>query len=481
MGRVMILTRSPSLIFAIGDGILPGEMVVVRERFRFKRVPFGFETSMPTAAFTTLGCKVNQYETQRILEDFENAGFGIVPFNEKADVYVINTCSVTSQAESKSRYTVRRANRSNPLAKVVVTGCAVQMSINKDEGMDGADVVVPNPVKLETLRHFFSEFPDYERWVRKDPAPVVEGRGEGRTRATLKVQDGCSVMCSYCSIPYTRPVMTSRPWMEVLAESKRLAEAGYHEAILTGVLIGAYGPETGSGGKSFEELVQILSEESGLDRIRISSIEMHQVTQPILDLAKDGHVVPHFHIPLQAGDSQVLRDMNRRYVQDDYLRLCERVYEQLPDATITTDIMVGFPTETAERFESSVAVCEQVKYLKAHVFRFSPRFGTPADQWGDPVSAQEKQERAARLTEVTEQTGAEQRRRFLGRTLRVLVEGKPKGGLMEGTTDNWLTVRFAGPVSLARTLQWVRLEEEKDGAVYGELASEPSGAGLRVF
>lgn len=426
---------------------------------------------MPTAAFTTLGCKVNQYETQRILEDFENAGFGIVPFGEKADVYVINTCSVTSQAESKSRYTVRRANRNNPQAKVVVTGCAVQMSLNKVEKLDGADLVVPNPEKLETLRYFFDEFPDYERWVKKDPAPVIDSRVDGRTRATLKVQDGCNVFCSYCSIPFTRPVMTSRPWQEVLEEAQKLAAMGYHEAILTGVLIGAYGPETGSEGKSFEELVTLLSTESGLERIRISSIEMHQVTEPIIELVKHGHVVPHFHIPLQAGDTQVLKDMNRRYTQDDYLRLCDKLYSELSDLTITTDILVGFPTETRERFESSLQVCRHVNFLKAHVFRFSPRFGTPADQWGDPVSPQEKQDRAKVLTELTEATGKAQRQRFLGRTMRVLVESKPKGGLLEGTTDNWLTVRFNGSPQLGRTLQTVKLEEERDGIIYGELVS----------
>lgn len=439
---------------------------------------------MPKAAFTTLGCKVNQYETQRILDDFESAGFEVVPFGEMADVYVINTCSVTSQAESKSRYTVRLANRRNPSAKVVVTGCAVQMSLNKESEMEGADVVVPNPEKLETMSRFFEAFPDYERWAKAEPAPVKDfeqRRLEGKTRATVKIQDGCNVMCSYCSIPFTRPGMTSRDWREILDEAQRLSALGYHEIILTGVLIGAYGPDTGSGGKSFEELVATLSKESGIERIRISSIEMHQVTEPIVDLVKHGHVVPHFHIPLQAGDSQVLKDMNRRYDQADYLRLCEDLKSQLPDLTLTTDILVGFPTETEERFESSVAVCERVEFLKAHVFRFSPRFGTPADQWGDPVSPQEKQERAARLTEVTSRTAEGVRRRFLGRTMRVLVEKKGRDGLLEGTTDNWITVKFAGPESLRKGFAWVRLEEERDGVVFGELSGEPVAGGLRVL
>ncbi|MCU0315366.1 MAG: tRNA (N(6)-L-threonylcarbamoyladenosine(37)-C(2))-methylthiotransferase MtaB [Fimbriimonadaceae bacterium] len=429
---------------------------------------------MPSAAFTTLGCKVNQYETQKILESFEEVGFSIVPFDEKADVYVINTCSVTSQAESKSRYAVRKAGRSNPEAKVVVTGCATQMSLNKAEEMEGANVVVPNPEKLQAREYLFRAYPELARLVEEDPAPVRESKPAGRTRATLKIQDGCSVFCSYCSIPYTRPGMVSRPWREVLAEAQKMVEMGYQEAILTGVLIGAYGPETGSEGLGFEELVTLLAKESGLHRLRISSIEMHQVTDQIIRLAQEGIVVPHFHIPLQSGDSGVLKDMNRRYDQAMYLELCQKVQSEIPDVTLTTDIMVGFPTESKERFESSVKVCETVGFLKGHIFRFSPRFGTPADQWGDPVTPQAKQERAARLTEITTRTGKEVVRRFLGRTLKVLVESRPgKDGLWEGTTDNWITVKLSGPSTLARTLTWVRLDEEKDGVAYGELATEP--------
>lgn len=435
---------------------------------------------MPTAAFTTLGCKVNQYETQRILESFEEAGFGVVPFEGPADVYVINTCSVTSDAERKSRYTIRRANRHNPSAKVVVTGCAAQMGINKTEAFEGADVVVPNPEKLATLDHFARAYPALARAAQNEPTQFLSPHHQGRTRATLKVQDGCNVMCSYCSIPYTRPGMVSRPSKDVLREAQKLAEMGYHEAILTGVLIGSYGPETGSEGLDFDELVKLLSRESGLARLRISSIEMHQMTPAIIDLVANGTVVPHFHIPLQSGDTGVLRDMNRRYTQEDYLALCDRLYRDLPGLSLTTDIMVGFPTETEERFQSSLHVCREARYLSAHVFSFSPRWGTPADQWGDPVTPPEKADRRTRLMAATKATGAEHLQRFVGRTLRVLVEGKQtRDGLLQGLTDNYLTVRFAGPVSACRTLQWVTLHEFRDDALYGELAPAPVGAGSR--
>lgn len=463
---------------------------------------------MPTAAFTTLGCKVNQYETQKILESFVEAGFDAVPFEGPADVYVINTCSVTSQAEAKSRYTIRKARRANPEAKVVVTGCAGQMAINKGEEIDGADLVVPNPEKLNTLRYFLDVnppehlTPDTQHSARFSPrTPHREEAPEHptpnthhpvtfcRTRATLKIQDGCSVHCAYCSIPYTRPVMSSRPCQEVLDEAKDLVGKGYREIVLTGVLIGAYGPETGSVGPDFEDLVEMLAVRLGAmsggsrianrqssianpqsPRLRISSIEMTQVTDRLTSLIQRGMVVPHLHIPLQAGNSQVLADMGRPYTQADYFALCEKLYKNIPDISITTDIMVGFPTETIERFESTLEVCDRVNFLKAHVFRFSPRYGTPADRWGDPIRDDEKQRRAKLLGEITRRTGQRHVRRFLGRTMRVLVEGKiGKDGLLEGLTDNYITVKFAGPPSLQRQYASVSLDEEHGGVAFGTL------------
>lgn len=435
---------------------------------------------MPTAALTTLGCKVNQYETQRILDSFEAAGFGIVPFDAPADVYVVNTCSVTGQAEAKSRYTVRRARRGNPLATVVVTGCAGQMAVNAGEDFDGADVLVPNPEKLRALDWLARARPglvqDAARGPRPKPAP------HGRTRATLKVQDGCDVMCSYCSIPFTRPGMSSRPWREVLAEAQSLAAAGYHEAVLTGVLIGAYGPATGSEGPDFDGLVRLLALESGLSRIRISSIEAHQVSEAIIGLAAEGLVAPHFHVPLQSGDPGVLKDMGRRYTAEEFLALRDRLVASVPDVSLTTDVMVGFPTENQTRFQTSCATVESARFLKAHVFRFSPRPGTPADAWGDPVWPAEKQNRAATVSKIAAETGREHVRSFVGRTLRVIVENRLRdGGLLEGTTDNGMTVRFAGPASASRTVQFVRLDGERDGVAYGELASGSAPAGLRIL
>lgn len=461
--------------------------------------------SVPKAAFTTLGCKVNQYETQRILESFAEAGFEVVPFDSPADVYVINTCSVTSIAESKSRYTLRRALRNNPAAKVVATGCAAQMAINHGEAIPGADVVVPNPDKLRTIDFVRAAYPDLFR----NPQSKVQNPKLAKTRATLKIQDGCSVMCSYCSIPFTRPGLVSRPADEVIAEAVQMVEVGYREIVLTGVLIGAYGPDTGSGGPDFEELIEMISDAvcraqdipalrdssrspvvadcivpasaASPVRLRISSIELRQVTPRIMSLIERGIVVPHLHIPLQAGSDRVLADMNRPYRQSDYLDVCATLKRRIPGISITTDIMVGFPTETDADFDETRRVCEEVGYLKVHSFRFSPRLGTPADRMGDPITPEVKQQRSLALAEISNRTGREHTRKSVGRVMRVLVEGKPRpDGLLEGLSDDYLTVQFAGPPSAIRQFVHVRAEEERDGVLFGELATPIQGHALKV-
>lgn len=428
---------------------------------------------VPTVGLTTLGCKVNQYETQRIADGFEELGFEIVPFDAAADVYVVNTCSVTGQAESKSRYTLRRALRANPSAVRVVTGCASQLSIARGEDFPLADLVVPNPDKLSTPGRFAAVFPRLAEAAGKS-ARTDRLRPRPRTRATLKVQDGCDVKCSFCSIPYSRPKMQSRPVGEVLAEAQRLAQAGTREAVLTGVLIGSYGPETGSGGPDFEDLVALLAAESGLERLRISSIEVQQVTPRLLELAAQGCVVPHFHIPLQSGDDGTLADMGRRYRQRDYVELVQRAYETVPGLCLTTDIMVGFPTENLSRFESTLHVCLEAQFLKAHVFRFSPRPGTPADSFGDPVPNSEKTERAKAVSDATGATALAVTRRFLGRTLRVIVEGAQRDdGLLEGLADNGIVTRFVGSREWRGTVRHVRLDEVHPWGAVGEVVARP--------
>ena len=289
---------------------------------------------MPTAAFTTLGCKVNQYETQRILDDFEARGFAITEFNNAADIYVINTCSVTQAAERKSRQMVRKVARQNPEAIVVMTGCYGEMAKIKGETVDEATLLVPNPQKLETLQHVLRAYPHLERELDTEPRPVRERPFARRTRATLKVQDGCDVFCTFCSIPYTRKVMLSRPVAEVVAEVEQRVQQGYKEVVVTGVLVGAYGQELGfaarnagqienaaplqittqaqhwSGDRAYArpdlaDLLLHLAQVPGIERVRLSSIEPTQVTDRLLDaFAREPKLCRHLHIPLQSGDTQ---------------------------------------------------------------------------------------------------------------------------------------------------------------------------------
>ena len=424
---------------------------------------------MPTAAFTTLGCKVNQYETQKILESFETQGFEIVPFESPADVYVINTCSVTQSAESKSRQTVRRATRTNPKAIVVMTGCYAQFTLRRGEEVSEAHLIVPNPNKLRTIDYLLEHFPDLrarlERERNTHTMPVRR-----RTRAVLKIQDGCNVNCSFCSIPFTRPMMRSTPYQEVLEEARALVAEGYHEIVLTGVLIGDYGAHSGSGGPNLAELCAMLSEIEGLERIRISSIEPTLISDSLIDqMAHNPKMCPHLHIPLQSGDTRILKAMNRPYDQAFYLELCRRLRERIRDIAISTDIMVGFPGEDEEAFVNTCRVVETVEFCRAHIFRYSPRPDTPAEAMSPHVPEPIKTERSQRLQALCKQVQLRYASRFWGKVERVLVETRSKlTGLMTGTSDHYLQVEFAGSPTLSGQLVWVRIVDVSPEGVLGE-------------
>jgi threonylcarbamoyladenosine tRNA methylthiotransferase MtaB len=423
---------------------------------------------MPTAAFTTLGCKVNQYETQRILDSFEERGFAITEFTSPADVYVINTCSVTQAAERKSRQMVRRLARQNPDAVVVMTGCYGEMAKIKGEVVEEATLVVPNPVKLETLDHLLKAFPHFEEKLANAVPPPP--KPAGRTRATVKVQDGCNVYCSFCSIPYTRKVMASRPQAEIIAEVEKLADRGYREIVITGVLVGSYGEGTGSGGPDLGKLLRRLAQVPGIERVRLSSIEPTQVTDSLLQaFADEPRLCNHLHIPLQSGDTRILKAMNRPYDQRFYLERCEKAFKLLPDLAITSDIMVGFPGEDRAAFESTLHVARTVGMARAHIFRYSPRPGTPAEYMADAVPDPEKEVRSHELAEVCRETQQRYIARYLGKTLNVLVEGKEKeGGLLSGYTENYIRALFTGGSHLVGTVTPVQLQEPTSDGARGE-------------
>ena len=292
-----------------------------------------------------------------------------------------------------------------------------------------------------------------------------------RTRAVLKIQDGCNVNCSFCSIPLTRPVMRSTPYTEVLEEARALVAEGYREIVLTGVLIGDYGPETGSGGPDLAELCALLGEIDGLERIRISSIEPTLVTDRLIDLiATHPKMCPHLHIPLQSGDTGVLQAMNRPYDQAFYLDLIRRLRARIPNCAISTDIMVGFPGEDEAAFQNTCFVVEQVEFCRAHLFRYSPRPDTPAETMRQQVPDPVKAERMQRLQHISKAAAQRYAARMLGTVERVLVETRSKlSGLMTGTSDRYLQVEFAGSPSLAGQLVSVRIVDVSPEGVMGEL------------
>jgi threonylcarbamoyladenosine tRNA methylthiotransferase MtaB len=485
---------------------------------------------VPIAAFTTLGCKVNQYETQRILDDFEEYGFAITEFNEAADVYVINTCSVTQSAERKSRQLVRKVARLNPDAIVVMTGCYGEMAKIKGETVEDATLIVPNHQKLDTLKQVLNAFPHLERQITAQTRPPDAPPATRRTRATIKVQDGCNVFCAFCSIPYTRKYMVSRPLDELVAEAKLRVAQGYRELVVTGVLVGAYGQDNfvavlGSelprvdravteGMATLRQHASVphrtapdlaacllkLAGVPGVERVRLSSIEPTQVTDQLLGaFAIEPKLCRHLHIPLQSGDSGVLARMNRPYDRDFYLDRCREAYRRIPDLAITSDIMVGFPGEDRAAFENTLNVVQTVGYARAHLFRYSPRPNTPAAEYRDQVPDAEKEARSKELAAACRETQQRFIQRYIGRTLEVLVEGKEgaakndesesgasgnagheavavqtestpsRGALLGGYTSNYIRVEFTGGSHLIGTLAQVRLLETSASGAVGEI------------
>ncbi len=468
---------------------------------------------MPTAAFATLGCKVNQYETQRILDDFEAHGFQITEFNQPADVYVINTCSVTQAAERKSRQLVRKLAHNNPNAHVVMTGCYGEMAAIKGEQVDEAHLIVPNALKLRTLDQVLQSFPHLRPQNHANEASAPKYRR--RTRTTIKVQDGCNVFCTFCSIPFTRRIMASRPLHEVLDEAGQRAREGYREIVVTGVLVGAYGQDSrmrpGHAHQwraddemltpDLAELLLRLAEVPGMERVRLSSIEPTQVSDRLLNaFANEPKLCRHLHIPLQSGDSGILSSMNRPYNREFYLERCRTASELMPDLAITADIMVGFPGEDEAAFNNTLAMVHEVGFARAHIFRYSPRQGTPAEGYADQVSEQVKELRSKTLAAACAEAQQRFIRRFINKDLQVLVEGKhantpaehgssgtdgfekteqgaPDGSnnLLSGYTSNYIRVQFTGGSHLVGTVATVHLTEPTTDGALGEVGGAHFG------
>ncbi len=432
-------------------------------------------------AFCTLGCKVNQYETEAIRGRLLARGFVEVPWKAPADVYVINTCTVTEGGDQASLKLVRRVRRQNPQATVVVAGCYVDALRKGVEGTPqvlGADLLVANHEKAalpELLeRHLGGEAvsgaPAWAGWRANgaiDHLTVSQFRDH--TRATLKVQDGCDLFCTFCIIPWVRGKPVSKPIDVVVREARTLAANGYREVVLTGIHLGAYGRDLGTG---LVALVERLGEVEGLERIRLSSLEADELGEREIDaFPSHPRVCAHFHVPLQSGDDGVLERMNRRYASGEFLAKVARMRERVPRLSVTTDVIVGFPGETDEAFGNTLRVCREAAFSKIHVFPYSDRTGTPAARMADKVEKRVLRSRCRALATLGRELGLAYRAPFVGEVVRPLVELRRDRatGLLVGLTERYLRVRFEGDDGLANTMPRVRVAGTGPWWVAGEL------------
>ncbi len=351
------------------------------------------------AALHNLGCKVNAYETEAMQELLENSGYEIVPFHEKADVYIVNTCTVTNMADRKSRQMLHRARKMNPDAIVAACGCYVQEKA--DEVADCVDLVIGNNRKKEIVR-ILEEYENSRGTMHKELVDIGHTREyedmhltktAEHTRAYLKVQDGCNQFCSYCIIPYARGRVRSRAMDSVLSEVKSLADHGYQEVVLTGIHLSSYGIDTG---ESLLSLIQKVHGVEGIKRIRLGSLEPRIITEEFAaSIAALPKMCPHFHLSLQSGCDETLKRMNRRYTSEEYFEKCQLLRKYFKEPALTTDVIVGFPGETQEEFEASRAFVDKVDFYETHVFKYSRREGTKAAAMKDQVPEQVKTERSA--------------------------------------------------------------------------------------
>lgn len=432
---------------------------------------------MKTAAFCTLGCKVNQYETEAMEELFSSAGYCIVPYSQKADVYIVNTCSVTSMGDAKSRRMIRRARKTNPEAIIAVTGCYAQTAPDEVLAIEGVNLVVGNQEKskivekVEMLNDNIKVNDVLDIMHTHEFEQLNITHYDNRTRAFIKIQDGCSQFCSYCIIPYARGPVRSRKESEILEEIKTLTTHGFTEFILAGIHVASYGRDLEC--TSLEQLINKVDAIDGVKRIRLSSIEPMTLNRDFVEQIKGcTKLCPHFHISLQAGCDETLKRMNRKYTTAQYADIVEGLREAFEDVAITTDIMTGFPGETDEEFEKTAKFTTDIAFADAHVFQYSQRKGTPAARRNDQIRPEIKEERSKRIIEITQNSRNEFLNRFIGRDMEILFEQKVKNGYFEGKTANYITVYVKTNEDLHSKYRTVHMSEAIDGIMYGEITGE---------
>jgi len=430
------------------------------------------------ASFYTLGCRLNQAETALIGNTFRQKGYELVEFGQSVDVCVINSCTVTEQADSKCRQLVRQVLRKNPETFVAIVGCYAQIGSEALRKIDGIDLIVGTQDKLRVIDYIDDPVKLPEPQIIKSKmtkAPftiATEAMAAPTTRANLKIQDGCDFMCSFCVIPFARGRARSRAFWDIHREATKLVEAGHKEIVLTGVNIGTYQFED----KTFLDVVKMLLAIPELKRLRLSSIEPTTIPPALIDLMADSEALcPHLHVPVQSGDDKVLTAMKRLYTNAEYLQFVEDAAARVPDILIGTDIMVGFPGESDAAFQASCDLLRNSPLAYAHVFTFSERGGTAATKLRDKVSQTIKKARSAELHRISEKKKRDFYTRFLGRQLRVLTEEQNEHSHWIGFSDNYMKVSVVSENLLPNSLVTVRLASVSGETGMGEIVERNKG------
>lgn len=425
-------------------------------------------------AVYTLGCKVNTYESEYVIKEFVKRGYTLTDFSDTtADVYLINTCTVTNTSDQKSRKMIRQARAKNKDAVVVAMGCFTQIRNNDNQIMDFVDVVIGNKDKSKVVD--LTE--DYIK--NKQKIAKIEDINEAdfddmeisyfntRTRALVKIEDGCENFCSYCIIPYVRGRVRSKKPERVIEEAKRLVKNGYKEIVLTGIHTGHYGADLKD--YDFSDLLLELEKIDGLDKIRISSIEITELNDKFLSVLKNSKkIVNHIHIPLQAGSDHILKLMNRKYDKKYYLDKINKIREIRPDMAFTTDVIVGFPLESDRDFNETIAFVKEVSFAGGHVFPYSRRNGTPAAKMTGQITKEEKHKRCKKLISVFDSLEESYYKKHIGCTLTIIAETY-EDGFLTGHSDNYLKVRFKGSEDLLGEEIIVKINKYENKMLFGSM------------
>lgn len=428
-----------------------------------------------TVSFITLGCKVNQFETEAMTELLEKDGFKVLPPNEVSDIYIINTCAVTKESERKSRQFINKAKRINPNALVVAVGCSVQLNSEKINKETTADIIIGTKHKgnigsliKEKLNDINSEYEIDDFQGRESFEELKISTVHDKTRANIKIQDGCSQFCSYCIIPYVRGPIRSRNHDDIVQEVKKIAGNGYKEIVLNGIHISSYGKDLQKK-DSLIKLIEDINNIKGIERIRLGSLEPNLINENFMKrYAYLNKTCDHFHLSLQSGSNTVLKRMNRRYTAEEYKNNVELIRKYMPEAGITTDIIVGFPGETEEEFNETVEFVKNIQFSRIHVFKYSIREGTKAAEMNSQVDDSVKSHRSKVLIDLGESISNEFMKKFIGKELSVLIETEKDDNLYEGYTTNYLKVLLKSDISVKNEIINVHIKKIRNDYLLSE-------------